>query len=142
MNDLRVRLNLPYDRPPAELAGNARVHWRPEARAKAEVRNTVTTLARASGLHRYLPGEVQHVTAGLVWAPGDNRKRDPDNLWRFAKVIFDCIARGPRKEFVGIDVVPDDSPDHFTKLTPQILPASAAKGMWLDLTLTFAEVSP
>ena len=105
---LSVRLNLPYDRPPAALAGNARAHWRAEARAKQETRNTVTVLARQAGLHRYRPGHVEHVTAQLVWAPGDRRKRDSDNLWRFAKVIFDCIARG-RPDLVGLDVVPDDN---------------------------------
>lgn len=134
---LSVRLHLPYDRPPAALAGNARAHWRAEARAKQETRNTVTVLARQAGLHRYRPGHVEHVTAQLVWAPGDRRKRDSDNLWRFAKVIFDCIARG-RPDLVGLDVVPDDSPEHFTKLAPVILPPPAPKAMYLDLWLRFA----
>lgn len=134
---LHVVLHLPYDRPPKELGGNARAHWRPEARAKAQVRETVTYLARNAGLHRYQPGDVEHVTVRLVWAPGDNRKRDPDNLWKLQKICADAIARG-RAGLVGLDVVPDDSPQYMEKLAPVIVPPPAPKGMRLELTLRFA----
>lgn len=135
-----MRLALPYARPPVALAGNARVHWRPEARAKAEVRKDVTTLARSAGLHRYLPGEIEHVTAQLVWAPGDRRKRDSDNLWKLFKISCDAIAKGPRADLVGLSVVPDDDPQWFTKREPVILPPPAPKGMWLELVLRLAKV--
>jgi crossover junction endodeoxyribonuclease RusA len=134
---LHVRLTLPYSRPPAELAGNARVHWRPEAKAKQQVRNDVTMLARSMRLHRYQPGEVEHVALQLVWAPGDNRKRDSDNLWKLQKVCADALARG-RSTLVGIDLVPDDAPRWMDKLAPLILPPPAGPAMWLDLWLLLA----
>jgi hypothetical protein len=37
---------------------------------------------------------------------------------------------------VGLDLVPDDTPEHFTKLAP-ILAPPPAKGMWLDLSIRF-----
>ncbi len=134
--ELHVRLRLPYAKPPRGLSGNSRVHWSVKARSTRQVREDVTVLARAAGLHRYQPGEVTHVRAQLVWAPGDMRKRDPDNLWPLAKVIFDGIARG-RADLVGIDLVPDDSPEWMTKHESMILPPPAPAGMWVDLWIAF-----
>lgn len=133
---MRVRLNLPYERPPKELGGNARAHWRAEAKAKQQLRADVAMIARSAGLHRYEPGAIRHVTAQLLWAPGDRRKRDEDNLWKVQKIACDALARG-RRDFVGLDLVPDDSPNHFTKLAPRILPPPEPKGMWLELLLEF-----
>jgi crossover junction endodeoxyribonuclease RusA len=131
---LRARLHLPYERPPKALAGNTRVHWRQRSADTQQVRSDVMRLAQQAGLHRL--GRLKHVTAELVWAPGDKRRRDADNLWPLLKVCCDALARGPRRDWVGLELVPDDTPEHMTKLAPRIEPPPA-KGMWLALTLDF-----
>jgi crossover junction endodeoxyribonuclease RusA len=131
-----VTLVLPYARPPKALWGNTRAHWRRRSADTEQVRTDVVKLAQAAGLHRV--GPVRHVTAQLVWAPGDRRRRDEDNLWALFKVVCDAIARGPRKSWIGLDVVPDDTPAYFTKLAPRIEPPPA-KGMWLHLRLDLTD---
>lgn len=132
------RLALPYSRPPASLWGNTRSHWRARSRDTAQVRADVVNVARAAGLHRLCDGRIEHVIAALTWAPGDRRVRDDDNLWPMAKVVFDAIARR-RADLIGLDLVPDDSPEWMTKNAPRILPPPHEKGMWLDLTLRFRQ---
>lgn len=132
---LRAVLALPYDRPPAALHGNTRTHWRRRAADTRQVRADVHALATQAGLHRHAP-DVEHVTVELVWAPGDRRHRDADNLWPMLKVGCDALARG-RSDLVGLDLVPDDTPRHMTKLAPRIEPPPAEKGMWLVVTLHF-----
>lgn len=131
---LDYRLTLPYDRPPAALTANTRAHWRRRSADTQQVRADVVRLAQAAGMHRLLI-PIVHVEAGLVWAPGDRRRRDADNLYPLAKACFDALARGPRGDWVGLDLVPDDTPDLFTKRAPRIEPPPA-KGMWLDVVLT------
>lgn len=137
MSVREVRLTLPYERPPASLVANTRAHWSRRSADTRQVRADVMRLAQAVGLHR-LPQPCRHLTAVLVWAPGDRLRRDEDNLFPLAKAVFDALARGPRRDWVGLEVVPDDTSDHFTKLTPRIVPPPA-RGMWVDLTLDFGE---
>jgi crossover junction endodeoxyribonuclease RusA len=131
----RVRLDLPYERPPASLWGNTRSHWRARSRDTRQLRADVVTVACSVGLHRLCDGRVRYVTAQLVWAPGDRRPRDDDNLAPMQKVACDAIARGPRGDLVGLQLVPDDTREHFRKLEPLILPPPEPPGMWLDLHL-------
>jgi len=132
-----VRLTLPYERPPHSLTANARPHWSQRSKDTRQVRADVMRLAQAAGLHR-LSQPCRHLTAGLVWAPGDRVRRDADNLFPLAKACFDALARGSRKDLIGLEIVPDDTPEHLTKLTPVLMPPPA-KGMWLELTLDFGE---
>lgn len=136
---LRCRLPLPYDRPPKSLAGNSRAHWRQRSADTQQVRSDVMRLAEGAGIHRF--GRIEHVTVELVWAPGDRRRRDADNLWPLLKACCDALARGPRRDWVGLELVPDDTPEHMTKLAPRIEPPPA-KGMWLVLDLDFPKVEP
>lgn len=137
---MRCRLGLPYDRIPPGLSGNARGRsWRPKAASTRMVRADVTNIARAAGLHR-LPCPVNFVFVELVWAPGDRRRRDEDNLYGLVKVAADALARGPRKDWVGLDLVPDDTSQWMSKQC-RIAPPPEPKGMWLDLWLTFEEAS-
>lgn len=133
---LQLRLTLPYDRIPPGLSANDRAHWSQKAKSTRQVRADVTTLAKAAGLHRYEPGRVDHVTVALVWAPGDRRRRDDDNLAPMLKAAADAIARGGRADLIGIDLVADDTARWMTK-TCRIEPPPA-KGMWLDLELRLA----
>ena len=137
---LHCRLNLPYERPPEALVGNTRAHWRRRSADTRQVRADVERLARAAGLDR-LSRPATHITVELVWAPGDRRRRDSDNLWPLLKAACDALARGPRRDWVGLDLVPDDTPAHMTKLAPRIAPPPE-QGMWLDLALRFDEATP
>lgn len=132
-----TRLDLPFDRPPDSLWANTRSHWRRRSADTLIVRSAVLLSARSVGLDQWCDGRVSHVTAELVWAPGDRRRRDEDNLAPMQKVVCDALARGPRKDWVGLELVPDDTREFFTKKAPRIEPPPA-KGMWLNLELTLA----
>jgi crossover junction endodeoxyribonuclease RusA len=134
-----VRLTLPYDRPPAALVGNTRVHWRRRSADTKQVRADVMRLAQAAKLH-HLKAAIEHIDVTLTWAPGDRRRRDSDNLWPLLKSCCDALARG-RRDWVGLELVPDDTPAYMTKHAPVIVPPPA-RGMWLDLSIRFAEEGP
>jgi crossover junction endodeoxyribonuclease RusA len=125
------RLALPYERPPAALHGNRRAHWRAEHRDKQAVRSDVTNLALAAQIPK-----AKHLTVELVWAPGDRRIRDEDNLWPLLKTCCDALARG-RQNLIGLDLVPDDSPRYMDKLKPRIVGPDETRecGMWLNITV-------
>jgi crossover junction endodeoxyribonuclease RusA len=131
----RAKLYLPYGRPPKSLVGNSRAHWRRRSADTQQVRSDVMRLAQNAGLHRL--GPIEHIAVELVWAPGDRRRRDADNLWPLLKASCDALARG-RRDWIGLDLVPDDTPAFMEKLAPRIEPPPA-KGMWLLLTLTLAK---
>lgn len=124
-------LTLPYQRPPASLTGNTRVHWRRRSADTNQVRTTVAALGKQA---RIPAGE--HLTVELVWSPGDRRRRDADNLWPLLKVCCDALARG-RRDWVGLELVPDDTPKFMTKLAPKIAAPDecSAVGMWLHITV-------
>jgi crossover junction endodeoxyribonuclease RusA len=128
----RYPLRLPYEAPPKPLTGNYRSrNYKAKAAATRQLRQYVKLLAQAAYLHR-IQG-IQHVTVELVWAPGDNRRRDADNLWPMLKVAADGLARG-RRDWVGLDLVPDDTPQYMEKKAPRIDPPPAEKGMLLHVT--------
>lgn len=122
----RYKLALPWARPP--LTANQRLNWRARSKLTAEVRTTVAWLARAANI---APGK--HLTVGLVWAPGDKRRRDSDNLNPTLKVAIDSLARGPRKDWVGLEIVPDDTDVYVTRTPPRIVPPPHPRGMWLTV---------
>lgn len=141
MTSKKARLALPWTRPPAALTGNARcAHWGARSEASQQVRGAVAWLARKARIPRS-----RHLTVELVWAPGDRRRRDPDNLWPLLKACCDGLARGPRKPslraaaWVGLDLVPDDTPRWMTKLPPRIVGPDETPeiGMWLIVTAEF-----
>lgn len=133
--DFFARIVLPFERPPAALVGNSRAHWRRRSADTRLVRETVAVLA--GKLRHEKPAA--HITVALTWAPGDRRRRDADNLWPMLKSCCDALARG-RKDWAGLDLVPDDTPQWMDKRAPVIAPPPA-KGMWLDLSISFAEES-
>jgi crossover junction endodeoxyribonuclease RusA len=131
------RLALPYPRPPKPLTANTRTHWVQRSAATSRVRSDVTWLAKQAGLDQI--GTIRHITAQLLWAPGDRRRRDADNLYPLFKACCDALARGPRKDWTGLDLVPDDTPEHMTKLGPVIAPPPAGPGMWLVIDVDLEE---
>ncbi|HTF12132.1 MAG TPA: hypothetical protein VK659_28570 [Asanoa sp.] len=126
-------LALPYLRPPEALTGNARgQHWGAKSSATRQLRSDVMFQARQAKIP-----QGSHLTVRLTWAPGDRRARDEDNLWLMLKVCCDGLARGPRKTklWIGLDLVPDDTPEFMTKLRPVILgpDRTPMRGLWLDI---------
>jgi hypothetical protein len=88
-----------------------------------QVISDVMTLAR---YHQIPTG--RHLTVTLVWAPGDRRRADPDNLHGINKVCCDALARG-RGDLPGLHLVPDDTKQFMTKHTDILDPP--AHGLWL-----------
>lgn len=110
------RIDLPYRRPP--LTANQRLHHLERARRVKQVRGDVCWLARAAKI----PAG-RFCTVTLVWAPGDRRRRDEDNLWPTLKAAADGI--------VDAGVVRDDVPSLMCKDAPRIVPPPVPAGFWL-----------
>lgn len=130
-NSLHYQLTLPYGRPPKALWGNSRGnHWGQRSTASRQVRSDVALLAKAA----QIPVST-HLDVWLTWSPGDRRRRDSDNLWPMLKACCDGLARGKRSDWVGLELVPDDTPQYMTKNAPVIYTPEqcAAKGMWLNI---------
>lgn len=113
------------------LTGNARTaHWAQRHTAVREVVDAVVLLARAARLE-----PCGHLTVRLVWAPGDNRRADPDLLDPLRKALIDGLARGPRKDLPGLRLVPDDTARYVTRLPSRIDRPPVPAGLWLELEL-------
>jgi crossover junction endodeoxyribonuclease RusA len=67
-----------------------------------------------------------HVTVQLHYAPGDNRRRDADNLVATSKPAVDALVRS--------GVVRDDSPQYVTQLMPTIHAGNQERRLWLVIT--------
>ena len=131
---MHFQLDLPYPRPPAALWANQASgkggHWGGRSAASKMVRSDVMMLGRRAQIP-----QSSHLHVVLSWAPGDRRRRDSDNMWPMLKACCDGLAKGKRKDWVGLELVPDDTPQYMTKHAPVIVPPErcAAKGMWLDV---------
>lgn len=112
------------------LTANQRLHHMAEAKRKRLVREGVMLAARAAGIPK-----AEHLIVQLHYRPGDNRKRDEDNLWPTAKAAFDALARGPRRDWVGLELVPDDTAKYMTKLGPVIHPGPGKRRLWLTVEI-------
>lgn len=112
------------------MTANQRLHWSQRSRLTGEVRATVAWLAKVAKIP---PG--RHLTVELVWAPGDRRKRDSPNLAPTVKAAVDALARH-RRDYIGLDLVPDDTDEFVTQLPPRIVGPPHPKGMWLNVEVT------
>lgn len=113
------------------LTGNARPgHWSQRHQAVKEVIDVVTALARNADLR---PCRYMDVT--LVWAPGNHRIADEDNLFPLLKICCDALARGPRKDLPGLHLVEDDDARHMNK-TPRIDRPPVPAGLRLEVVST------
>lgn len=110
------------------LTANQRLHHMAEAKRKRLIREGVMLAARAAKIPK-----AEHLIVQLHYRPGDNRKRDEDNLWPTAKAAFDALARGPRRDWVGLELVPDDTARYMTKLGPIIHPGPGKRRLWLTV---------
>lgn len=112
---LTFTIPLPWPRPP--LRSNDRRHFRQQADIVANVRTSVMVLARAAKIP---PGK--HLTVQLHYAPGRDIRMDSHNLHPTVKACVDALARGKRKDWVGLELVPDDTDEFVTIRSPQIHP--------------------
>lgn len=71
------------------------------------------------------PGAI--ITAQLHYRPGDNRRRDPDNLIATSKPAIDGLVLGR--------LIPDDNPKHINHLMPQIHPGKGDPFLYLRVTI-------
>ncbi len=111
------------------LRGNPRITNRyARNRAVQQVRETVAWLAKAAKIPT---GRFLAVT--LVYAPGDNRDRDEDNLFPLLKPCADALCRG-RRDWVGLALVPTDTPRHMSK-SVVIEPPPHSAGLWLRIEI-------
>lgn len=123
-------IDIPLDiwRGKVPLTANQRLHWRVRAHRTKWVRQAVYAAAHDAAIP-----VCQHLTVGLHYRPGDNRLRDADNLVPTLKVACDALARGKRRDWVGLELVPDDTPQYMTKLMPVIHPGPGVRRLWLEV---------
>jgi crossover junction endodeoxyribonuclease RusA len=121
----------PASKPGEPLNANWRLHWTSYNERVGAIRHGVVTAARKAGIPT-----CRHLTVGLNYRPGDNRRRDADNLWPTLKACCDALARGPRRDWVGLELVPDDTPEHMTKQAPVIVPGPGPRRLWLTVEVT------
>ncbi|OZM74188.1 hypothetical protein CFN78_06850 [Amycolatopsis antarctica] len=110
------------------LTSNQRLHWRARSALTNLVRLGVTNAAKTA---RIPSGH--HLTVTLHYRPGDNRRRDADNLVPTLKAACDALARGPRRDWIGLELVPDDTPEHMTKRMPEIHRGPGVRRLWLTV---------
>ncbi|AUI64139.1 hypothetical protein B1H26_40170 [Amycolatopsis sp. BJA-103] len=122
---MRRRAKGPLEPP---LSENDRWHWSEKSKRTAVIRFGVRDAARRAGI----PAG-SHLTVTLHYAPGDNRRRDEDNLVPTLKAACDALARGPRRDWIGLELVPDDTDKYMTKNMPKIHPGKGERRLWLEI---------
>ena len=117
---MSYRITLPYRASPP-LHGNQRYTPPQERRIIAQVKKDAGWLAKAAGIGT---GH-HHITVWIEWRPTAIRRRDgSENLGPLQKALIDGL--------VAVNVVPDDTPEHVTRLEPVLLePDRATAGLWL-----------
>ena len=119
-------LKLPWTVPP--LSMNDRGHWRTKNRIIAEVRHTSFMLAK----HHKVPKQLGRISALLVYYPRDRRRRDPENYVATLKPLVDGL--------VDARIIPDDTPEFYLPVMPQI-GEPVARGL-VTLTIRLVKDGP
>lgn len=117
--------------PVPPLNENDRWHHHERARRTLIVRLAVRDAARAAKI----PAGT-HLTVTLHYAPGNRRPQDADNLVPTLKAACDALARGKRRDWVGLELVPTDTPEHMTKRMPVIHFGPGERRCWLEIEVT------
>ena len=129
-----------WDRPPLRSHGPQPPPY-PHPRIVGEVRTPVRARAQQQGMHR-LTG-VGHLTFQLHYAPGVRRNIDPPNFYPTLKPCVDALANPARKidprkgsrAWIGLTIVPNDTPEWVTLLDTVILPPpDPGPRCWLTVT--------
>lgn len=122
MTTYEIDVPLWKGKPPLTL--NQRLHWRAKAERTRVTRNAVAWSAKAAKIGYMLP----HISVGLHYAPGDNRKRDCDNLVPTLKVAVDGLTTAK--------IVVDDDPVHVTTIMPTIHTGPGKRRLWITIHTT------
>jgi crossover junction endodeoxyribonuclease RusA len=113
-------IELPLHRGKAPLTLNQRLNRFEQNRRTQKIRESVGWQARAKKLR-----PVHHISVGLHYATGDARRRDTDNLVPTLKAACDGL--------VDAGVVPDDVPQHMTKIMPTIHNGPGKRRLWITV---------
>jgi crossover junction endodeoxyribonuclease RusA len=130
------RIDLSYERPPLRSNGG---HGNRYVRARIARDLIDEVMAKARALH--IPA-CQHLTIQLHYAPGRCQRIDSHNLHPTVKPAVDALARparkvkDPRHAWRGLSLVPDDTDEYVTILTPKIhFPPEPGPRCWLTITI-------
>jgi crossover junction endodeoxyribonuclease RusA len=104
------------NKPP--LNANMRLQWYQERQRKVFIRSAVEWRVK----EQKAP-PAKHITVGVHYRPGDNRRRDPSNLMPTQKPAVDALVRA--------GLVPDDTTQWVTERMPVIEPGSGPRRLWL-----------
>lgn len=131
-----------WDRPPLRSNGTQPNRW-DRARTVREIRTLVALRAQQQGMHRL--GDIRHLAFQLWYAPGVRRRIDPPNYYPTLKPCVDALTTPRRKAnprngstpWIGLRIVPDDTPEYVTLLDTQVLfPPEPGPRCWLTVTVT------
>jgi hypothetical protein len=132
---IEYRIELSYQRPPLRSNGG-HGNWHAHSRTARELIDEVVTKARALKIP-----PCQHLTVELHYAPGRRQHIDSHNLHPTVKRCVDALARparkvkDPRHTWRGLSLVPDDTDEYVTILTPKIhFPPEPGPRCWLTIT--------
>lgn len=95
---VRHRIVTPFRRPPMSVNEQRRAHYHQQAKAKKEVGDVVSWLAKRQGLKNLRPCIVT-----VTWFVPDKRRRDTDGLGFFLKAAVDGLVQA--------GALPDDHSD-------------------------------
>jgi len=123
------RLDLSFRRPP--LSANQQLNRYRRAGIVRDIRTEVAWRGRAVRIPR-----ASHMTVQFVYAPGHNGRMDSPNWAPTVKALVDGLARGPRKDLIGLDIVPDDT-DEYVTIRPTLIlrPPEPGPRCWLLVTV-------
>lgn len=114
------KMPLSFDKPPLTL--NSRMHWSRKSKITKTLRHEAATRARFQRIPQSTKIRVQ-----LHYQPSQKRRRDEMNIVATQKPLVDGL--------VDAGVVPDDTPEYVSELTPRIHdPKTGVKAAcWLEI---------
>lgn len=122
-------LEYPWPRPP--LTMNHRLNRWKLADWVASIRETTAWLGDQAGIK---PGS--HMTVQLHYAPGRKSTLDAHNLHLTTKCCVDGLARGNRRDWVGLEIVPNDTKQYVTIHEAEIhYPPTPGPRWWLAVSV-------
>jgi crossover junction endodeoxyribonuclease RusA len=116
------------DTPCPPLSENDRLHFRVKAPRVKRIREEVMWKALAARIPK-----CNHLTVQLFYRPGTRQRMDEDNLAPNLKAACDALARGPRRDWVGLELVPDDTAKYMTKERSVIVEGAGARRLWITV---------
>lgn len=133
---VEYRIDLSYPRPPLRSNGGHGNRYA-IAQIARDLIDEVATKARDLKIPH-----CQHLTVALHYAPGRRQHIDSHNLHPTVKRCVDALARparkvkDPRRAWRGLSLVPDDTDEYVTILTPKIhFPPEPGPHCWLVITI-------